>query len=185
MADVTISDLPTGTPSTLDVIPFSTGTVTNKVSVANLKTALQVPAAQVNSDWNATSGVAQILNKPTINTAQLAKAWVNFNGTTGTTVGTEFQCTIRSQYNVSKVVRTGTGAYVIYFTTPMSNTSYSVGGTAFSATAGNGTKKPSTISVDAVNTTTCSISLGYPNVYNECAFIPLNSATICIQIYGN
>jgi hypothetical protein len=25
-----------------------------------------IPAAQVNSDWNATSGVAQILNKPTI-----------------------------------------------------------------------------------------------------------------------
>lgn len=27
---------------------------------------LNIPAAQVNSDWNATSGVAQILNKPTI-----------------------------------------------------------------------------------------------------------------------
>ena len=28
-----------------------------------------IPAAQVNSDWNATSGVAQILNKPTIPSA--------------------------------------------------------------------------------------------------------------------
>ena len=27
-----------------------------------------IPAAQVNSDWNASSGVAQILNKPTIPT---------------------------------------------------------------------------------------------------------------------
>jgi len=68
MADVTISDLPVGTPSNLDVLPFSTGTSTNKVSLNNLKTALAVPAAQVNSDWNATSGVAQILNKPTIST---------------------------------------------------------------------------------------------------------------------
>ena len=30
-----------------------------------------IPAAQVNSDWNATSGVAQILNKPTITTPTL------------------------------------------------------------------------------------------------------------------
>lgn len=33
-------------------------------SLADLKSALGVPYAQVNSDWNATSGVAQILNKP-------------------------------------------------------------------------------------------------------------------------
>jgi len=30
-----------------------------------------IPAAQVNSDWNASSGVAQILNKPTIPSAQV------------------------------------------------------------------------------------------------------------------
>jgi hypothetical protein len=30
-----------------------------------------IPAAQVNADWNATTGVAQILNKPTIPSAQI------------------------------------------------------------------------------------------------------------------
>jgi hypothetical protein len=39
-----------------------------------------IPAAQVNSDWNAVSGVAQILNKPTIPAAQVNSDW---NATSG------------------------------------------------------------------------------------------------------
>ena len=34
-----------------------------------------IPPAQVNSDWNATSGLAQILNKPTIPAAQVQTDW--------------------------------------------------------------------------------------------------------------
>ena len=39
-----------------------------------------IPAAQVNSDWNAVSGVAEILNKPTIPAAQINSDW---NATSG------------------------------------------------------------------------------------------------------
>lgn len=39
-----------------------------------------IPAAQVNSDWNATTGVAEILNKPTIPAAQVNADW---NATSG------------------------------------------------------------------------------------------------------
>ena len=39
-----------------------------------------IPAAQVNADWNATSGVAEILNKPTIPAAQVNADW---NATSG------------------------------------------------------------------------------------------------------
>ena len=39
-----------------------------------------IPAAQVNADWNATSGVAQIMNKPTIPAAQVNSDW---NATSG------------------------------------------------------------------------------------------------------
>lgn len=46
-------------------------------------------------------------------------AWVNFDGTTTPP-------TIRDSYNVSGVVRTGTGQYDIYFEEPMDNTSYSI-----------------------------------------------------------
>jgi hypothetical protein len=38
-----------------------------------------IPAAQVNSDWNATSGVAEILNKPTIPAAQIQSDWTQAN----------------------------------------------------------------------------------------------------------
>lgn len=40
-----------------------------------------IPAAQVNSDWNANSGVAQILNKPTIPTVNDATLTITQNGT--------------------------------------------------------------------------------------------------------
>lgn len=40
-----------------------------------------IPAAQVNSDWNANSGVAEILNKPTIPTVNDATLTITQNGT--------------------------------------------------------------------------------------------------------
>ena len=54
----------------------------NAVSgVAQILNKPTIPAAQVNSDWNASSGVAQILNKPTLGTAAAA------NTTTSITSG--------------------------------------------------------------------------------------------------
>lgn len=44
-------------------------TVATSGSYTDLSNKPTIPAAQVNSDWNATSGVAEILNKPTIPTA--------------------------------------------------------------------------------------------------------------------
>ena len=40
-----------------------------------IKNRPSIPAAQVNADWNASSGVAQILNKPTIPAAQIQSDW--------------------------------------------------------------------------------------------------------------
>ena len=39
-----------------------------------------IPAAQVNSDWNSTSGVSAILNKPTIPAAQVNSDWNSDSG---------------------------------------------------------------------------------------------------------
>ena len=52
-----------------------------------------------------------------------AKAWVNFNGTTGAT---------RTSYNVSSVTRSGSGAYSINFTTSLADANYVLAGTASS-----------------------------------------------------
>jgi len=45
-----------------------------------IKNKPSIPAAQVNSDWNAGSGLTQILNKPSIPNAQVQTDW---NATTG------------------------------------------------------------------------------------------------------
>jgi len=52
----------------------------NPVTSGGVYTAIssveaEIPPAQVNSDWNANSGVAQILNKPTIPEAQVNADW--------------------------------------------------------------------------------------------------------------
>ena len=56
-----------------------------------------------------------------------ARAWVNFNGNEFAPSGSENLCTIRGNGNVSKVVRTAEGRYVIYFSTPLTG-NYAVTG---------------------------------------------------------
>jgi len=70
MADVTINDLTSQAPTTSDLFPFSTAVSpsTYKASLAQIKTALAIPAAQIQSDWTQTNTGAldYIKNKPTI-----------------------------------------------------------------------------------------------------------------------
>jgi len=55
--------------------------IPNTATTSNmLATMSDLPAAQVNSDWNAVSGVAQILNKPTIPAAQVNSDWNAVSG---------------------------------------------------------------------------------------------------------
>lgn len=112
MADVTINNLTGQAPTDSDVFPFSTTGVTPstyKATLAQIKTALAIPAAQVNSDWNATSGVAQILNKPTI---PLPSSPFNgiaiFYNTPGYTTG-NFSWTVPSGITKIKVTAVGAG----------------------------------------------------------------------------
>lgn len=63
------------------VQPGDLSTVATSGSYNDLINKPTIPAAQVNSDWNATSGVAQILNKPTIPTVGNAEIEIQKNGT--------------------------------------------------------------------------------------------------------
>lgn len=56
-------------------------TVATSGSYADLTNKPTIPAAQVNSDWNATSGLAQILNKPTLATVATSGAYSDLTGT--------------------------------------------------------------------------------------------------------
>lgn len=57
-------------------------TVATTGSYTDLSNKPTIPAAQVNSDWNANSGVAQILNKPTLGT-MAAEAASDYTKTSG------------------------------------------------------------------------------------------------------
>ena len=50
-------------------------TVATSGSYTDLTDKPTIPAPQVNADWNATSGLAEILNKPTIPAAQVQSDW--------------------------------------------------------------------------------------------------------------
>ena len=98
-----------------------TGQTSNKLYMgwsASNQLLLQIDVTNFGSTWPiSVSGNATTSSNG-------AKAWVNFNGQTGTQVGAEFQCTIRSQYNVSSVVRVRNGCYRINFATVMNNINY-------------------------------------------------------------
>lgn len=68
LTGITSSDVTTALGYT-PVNPSNLATVATSGSYNDLSNKPTIPAAQVNSDWNAVSGVAEILNKPTIPTA--------------------------------------------------------------------------------------------------------------------
>lgn len=113
MADVAISNLENIIPVGTSVVPISNGTQTGKASIASLQV-----------DYNNLTNKPTI---PTINNAQLAKAWVLFNG--GSVISGDGSVSIYSSFNVSKVVRTQQGVYAIYLVTPMADTNYAIAGT--------------------------------------------------------
>lgn len=88
-----VSDLTNYTPTS------SLATVATTGSYNDLSNKPTIPSAQVNSDWNASSGVAQILNKPTLATVATSGSYNDLSnkptiptvpsaGTTATAVST-------------------------------------------------------------------------------------------------
>ncbi len=77
-----------------------------------------------------------------------AKAWVNFNGTSGA---------IRASFNVSSVTRSGTGDYVVNFTNAMSDANYAV--VVGSGTGGNNAAQSFGVNESSVIITTTQCRL--------------------------
>ena len=63
------------------VQPADLATVATTGDYTDLLNKPTIPAAQVNSDWNANSGVAQILNKPTLAAVATSGAYSDLSGT--------------------------------------------------------------------------------------------------------
>jgi len=82
-----------------------------------------------------------------------AKAWVNFNGTFGTSPFTIGNGGIRAAFNVSSITDNGTGDYTMNFTTALPDANYAVTG-CYGTTSG---------SINFQNTNTVSVQLELAN----------------------
>lgn len=104
----------------------------------------------------------------------LAKAWVNFNGTS--TVA------IRASYNVSSITDNGTGDYTVNFTTAMADANYSVTGTSSLADGGGdangGTFYPTRRIASPLSTTSVRINTTVPSAAGTAQDMPIISVAI-------
>lgn len=103
-----------------------------------------IPAAQVNSDWNASSGVAQILNKPTIPTVPTAlSAFTDDLGSSPTHT--------HSQYLTSAPVTSVNGQTgAVSLTIPSAVTESTVTGWGFTKNGGTVTSTGGTTAVNNI-----------------------------------
>lgn len=121
--------------------------------------------------------VAQTISNGTVSTSSAnviqgsAKAWVNFNGTTGS---------IRASYNASSVTRNGTGDYTVNFTNAFANTDYAVLGTAGVVISG-GTMTPVVcINNNAAAPTTSAVRMA---VYQGSTSIAYDPTLFCVSVF--
>ena len=97
---------------------------------------------------------------------QLAKAWVNFDGTLTGTI------TPRASFNVSSVTKNATGDYKITFSTALADANYVVAGSANRGSSGS----PEAFSITPTTTMlagSVSIGTGNPNngAYLDCSIV--------------
>lgn len=117
---------------------------------------------------NAAGSITIAATVPTVNSAQLSKAWARWDGTTGT---------IAASYNVSSVTRNSTGDYTVTYTSALANSTYAIiGNTAGDAVYGGYGGYLQIKS--APTTTTCAITTrGNSGTYYD-------SPSVQITIFG-
>jgi hypothetical protein len=109
-----------------------------------------------------------------INGANVAKAWVNFDGTLATPSVTN------RNYNVSSVTKHGTGEYTINFASALTNSDYSVSGNAkLQGTVGN-SQESNYIQLNTLSSNGVRIY-----VTNGVSNNQRDSSIIAITVFGN
>lgn len=149
------SDL-TGTPSL--------ATVATTGSYSDLTGKPSIPAAQVNSDWTASSGVAQILNKPSLSTVATTGAYSDLTGKPtipAAASGSKVARAVNSCFQVSS----SQNAMVSYSVDVAATLSLTTGqtGTVFLKTFSNSSCTTAANEIDSgqnANTGTLAIGLG-------------------------
>jgi hypothetical protein len=112
------------------------------------------------------SSLTAVLSSSLSASRMVAKAWVNFDGTTS-------PGTIRSSYNVSSVTKNGTGDYTVNFATALADANYS-----FLAVSG-ASAASCIVALQTTSTTNCRF---YTSQINATLF---DNTLNCVAIFGN
>jgi len=119
------------------------------------------------------SSLTTVLSSSLSASRMVAKAWVNFDGTTS-------PGTIRSSYNVSSVTKNGTGDYTVNFPVgALADANYSVSGI---------TNSPSGLDsfvIEINRTTTQTSSLIRVRTFRSTTGVVNDPDITCIQVFGN
>lgn len=106
---------------------------------------------------NGTNGLTMPDGSPIVSGEQVAKAWVNFNGT-GTVA-------IRDSYNVSSITDLGTGSYVVNFTSALPNANYQYAfGSEAAFTLSDNTAPPTTTTLNVKTSNVSAVATDYSRV---------------------
>jgi hypothetical protein len=152
------------------------GTTAATVTSTGLTTASLQDNAVTTSKVNNAAITAPKLSGAQTGNAPIygCRAWVNFDGTTVTSVGGENLCTIRASGNVTKVVRNNTGDYTITFATAMPDANY--------ATVASGSPDVISALIEAQGTPTTTTQQVYAK--NGTNNASANLARINVAIFG-
>jgi hypothetical protein len=109
----------------------------------------------------------------------LAKAWVNFNGTFGTSPFTLANGGIRGAGNVSSITKDETGVFQINFTTAMQDANYA----AVAVASGTGGAAFRIVTVSQYGTTACILrSADVPSAAGIYP-VPQDAETLCVAVF--
>lgn len=137
-------------------------------------TSATIPANAVGATQIA-NGAVTAAKLGTNEQKQIAKAWVNFNGTLSTPI------TPSSSYNVSSVTKNATGDYTVNFTTAMADANYSLSGMTncyFGSSIGLAPENSAT-------TVTAKTTSGFRVITRNYGTSATDMSDISISVFGN
>ena len=127
----------------------------------NLPVVLDADATGVRVDYDGTT-----------NQARIAKAWLNYDGTTPS---------IRDSYNIGSVTDNGTGQYTVNYSAAMTDANYSIVAFAHDDQTGSGWWRTA-VSQDGASQLAGSFAV---ETIHSSGDNYVDSDTVCIQVFGN
>lgn len=124
-----------------------------------------------------TTSPPTIQNSASTEIGTFCRAWVNFNGTFGTSPFTTANGGIRASFNVSSVTDNGAGDYTVNFTTSFADINFSVNVTC-NTPAGYNTNGPTVLT----NTVSSSSRIGIVGIIGT-ANVAADSTQISVSVF--